>query len=212
MGSWDGSIVLASASESRRQIIRRLGLPTKAIASCVDEYILTEWTPETAVTQLALRKARAVWHQHGTARPIIIGADTVIVFEHEILGKPRSIEEAEAVLYRLKGMSHTILTCTAAIATWTGETVTKLDATQVTMRCYSDQEIVEYLATGESMNKAGSYAIQGHGQNLVEKFHGDFESATGLSSRTVRTLIEKLSDRPTGHVNTGDARAEKFIN
>lgn len=178
-------IVLASASPRRQLLLRRLGLPFEVVPPCVDETIAPGVAPARAAEQLALRKAHAV----AAARPgqTVIGADTIVALGDERFGKPRDEAEALRNLRRLAGRTHQVSTGVAVVrgsASW--HTVT---TAWVTMRQVRDAELRAYIATGEPLDKAGAYAIQGRGAFLIETLEGSELAVVGLPLRALAELL-----------------------
>jgi septum formation protein len=121
---------------------------------------------------------------------VVIAADTIVVVDGDILGKPRDVAHATEMLRRLSGRQHTVYT---AIAVARGErTESAVEAVEVVFRALSDSEIAEYIATGEPMDKAGAYGIQGFGATIVERVEGDYFSVMGLGMRRLVALLERV--------------------
>ena len=187
-GAPAGELILASASPRRRQLLDMLGLPYRVIAPELDESYRSDEAPEAYVVRLARAKAAAVAVRWPTE--LVLAADTTVVLEEEIFGKPRSAEEAVAMLRRLQGKTHRVLTAVAIAA---GERLEHaLDVTAVTFRPLSEAAIADYVATGEPLDKAGAYAVQGAGAALVERIEWDFFGVMGLPVRLVLALLERF--------------------
>jgi len=173
--------VLASASPRRRAILAALGLAFDIVEADVDERILPDETPEQAALRLAVAKARAGAAVHSNC--IALGADTVVAVGARALGKPASAGDAVETLRRLRGRSHRVLTgVAAAVASDDGQPAifSRLAATSVWMRDYTDDAIREYVASGDPLDKAGSYAIQAPIFRPVERIEGCFLTVVGL--------------------------------
>jgi len=185
-------IVLASASPRRRHLLEMLGIAHEVLPSDVDETRLEGEVPEAMAVRLAAAKARAVL----AVRPghLVLAADTVVVIDDQVLGKPASPAEAERMLATLSGRSHRVVTA-VALAAPDGEVLERYDVTTVWFRELSPELISAYVATGEPLDKAGSYGVQGVGAVLVERVDGDFFSVMGLPLRLVVDLLE-LAGRP----------------
>lgn len=167
-------IVLASASPRREALLRRLGLEFTIEVADIDEQAVGGATPEDVTARVALAKAEAV-HRPGQ---ITIGADTAVVVDSDILGKPGSPAEATAMLQRLRGRGHCVLTAVAVLA---GERRrVEVAATEVRMREYSDAEIAAYVVGGDPFDKAGAYAVQHAGFHPVAQVRGCYETVVGL--------------------------------
>ncbi|OQP06325.1 septum formation inhibitor Maf [Geobacillus sp. 46C-IIa] len=178
--------VLASRSPRRKQLLEMMGWPFDVQESQADETIAPGTPPEEAVQTLARRKVEAVASSISDA--YILGADTVVVYGGRFLGKPRTAEEAFHMLRLLSGQTHEVWTG-VAIVTPNGEAVSFAEKTAVTFWKLSEEEIAAYIATGEPMDKAGAYGIQGRAALFVKRIEGDYFTVVGLPlSRTVREL------------------------
>lgn len=176
-------LVLASSSPRRRDLLAMLGLPVLVQAPDVLERRLPREAPEAYACRLAREKARTV------PGHLVLGADTIVVLDGEVLEKPADPVEAVSMLRRLRGRRHEVIT---AVALQAGGTLREaMDRTMVTFRTVSDAWIDAYVRTGEPMDKAGSYGIQGFGAGLVEGIEGDFFSVMGLPVRLVMDLLEE---------------------
>lgn len=185
-----GELILASGSPRRRQLLDMLGLSYQVVAPEVDERFRREEAPEAYVVRLARAKAAAVAAQR--PEDLVLAADTTVVLDGELFGKPRSADEAAAMLRRLQGKTHRVLTAVALAATGGQRLEHALDVTAVTFRRLSEAEIAAYVATGEPLDKAGAYAVQGVGAALVERIEGDFFGVMGLPVRLVLALLERF--------------------
>lgn len=172
-------IILASASPRRRELLTQAGFSFEVKVSDAEETI-TEREPQKIVEELALRKAKAVAASEENA--LIIGADTIVAAEGKILGKPHSREEAFAMLSMLQGQTHQVYTGVALILKKAGTEHTHVfsEKTDVTMYPMTEQEIGDYIATGEPMDKAGAYGIQGQAAVYIRKIDGDYSNVVGL--------------------------------
>ncbi len=181
-------IVLASRSPRRRQLLEMLGIPFRVVAPEVDETRRGSELPEHYVTRLAQLKARTVAQRE--ASHVVLAADTTVVLRGRIFEKPATPEEAVAMLHRLQGRKHQVMTAVAVAQD--GRVEHALDVTDVTFRPLSDAQIAAYVATGEPLDKAGAYAIQGKGAALVEGIRGDFFGVMGLPLRLALDLLERF--------------------
>ena len=159
-------LILASSSPRRQQILKDLGLDFEIILPLHFEEIMDGARPEELVCKNALGKARKVVTQLKDSKSIIIGSDTVIAFKGEILGKPASAEDAKAMLAKLSGEYHSVFSGLAIIDTGRGKELIGYEETKVKFRNLSEKEIDDYIATGEPLDKAGSYGIQARGELL----------------------------------------------
>lgn len=171
-------IILASQSPRRRELLRQVGLRSfRVVAPDVDETVDERIPPSQLVEELSLRKARAAARQAGEG-DLIIAADTVVALEGAVLGKPQDEGEAFAMLSALSGNRHRVYT---GVTVLRGEQVmTAHESTAVTFRELESEEISHYIATGEPMDKAGAYGIQGLGALLVSGMEGDYFNVMGL--------------------------------
>lgn len=185
-------IVLASQSPRRSQLLGMLGLEFDVRPADVDESVLPDETSTAHVQRLAQAKCLAV----GRHRPdaYVIGSDTVVVIDGDILGKPRDEDHAVEMLLRLAGRVHRVETGVAILAPG-GELISDVEQVQVRFRPLDEREAREYVATGEPMDKAGAYGIQGYGATLVEAIEGDFFAVMGLPVARMVALFRRLGLR-----------------
>ncbi|MDD3919798.1 MAG: Maf family protein [Eubacteriales bacterium] len=169
-------IILASQSPRRRELMHLMGIPYTAIVSDVEEVPPVGATPAELVKALALQKAQAV--QRLRPKDCIIGADTVVYIDGRVIGKPHSKEEAKKTLTTLSGNTHTVFTG-IAVLTPNGQDV-RHSETVVTFCNMTEAEIDWYIATGEPMDKAGAYGIQGPGGMFVQKVNGNYFTVIGM--------------------------------
>jgi septum formation protein len=170
------SIILASASPRRRQLLELIGVDFEVDPADVDETAIAGEDPAAFATRAARDKARWVARRH--PERLVLGADTVVEVDSEILGKPSSAEDAASMLRRLSGRSHFVHTAIALIAGDGSHEI--VDSAQVEFVDLSDETIRWYVATGEPMDKAGAYAIQGLGGLLVARVEGSPRTVVGL--------------------------------
>lgn len=169
-------VILASESPRRRELLSSLGVNYTTCASGVEEVFDHELSIEEALMQVAQAKAEAVLKQK--ENDIIIGADTIVVIDGEILGKPKDNEEAKAMLKKLSGRTHCVLTGVSIL--YQGHVENFYEETKVTFYELEESLIDEYIATKECRDKAGAYGIQGKGSILVKKIEGDYYNVVGL--------------------------------
>ncbi len=180
-------IVLASTSPRRKILLEKIVPSFQVIAPSLEEEVLSTALPlGKALEKLALEKASSVSKAYPDA--VVIGADTIVALEGEVLGKPCDEAEANAMLSRLSGVAHQVYTAVAVVCETNQLILTAHEVTQVYFKKLSKAEIEAYIATGEPMDKAGAYGIQGEGGKLVASFEGDFDNVVGLPV----TLLEKL--------------------
>lgn len=184
-------IILASASPRRRDLLTLIGIAHTVAPADVDESVRSGERPEAYVERLAREKASAIASRHPGAA--IIAADTTVVLDAVILGKPGNVAEAKAMLRRLSGHTHTVLTGMAVV--YAGRSASAVERVEVTFRDLTDREIAAYVATGEPMDKAGAYGIQGYGATIVDRIHGDYFSVMGLGLRRVVALLAECGVR-----------------
>ena len=193
-------IILASGSPRRRQLLEQVGLRGFVVrAADVDESVRPGLTPAEMVEELSARKAAAVVRE-APKDGLVLAADTVVALEGAVLGKPASPEEAARMLAALSGRTHQVYT--GLTLAGPGAVRTEHEVTAVTFRALSGAEIAAYVATGEPMDKAGAYGIQGLGALLVQRLEGDYFNVMGLPlcrlGRMLRAFgVELLS--PDGH-------------
>jgi len=172
-------IILASASPRRRDLLSELGICFKVVPSSVEEVHIDGESPEDHVRRLALAKARDVSKQY--SQEWILGADTIVVIDDEILGKPQDEAEAHSMLARLASRTHQVFTGYAVVnASHPEVEIVRCVVSSVHIRELSSEEIEGYVQTGEPMDKAGAYAIQGIGSGIVERVTGSYTNVVGL--------------------------------
>ena len=181
-------LVLASGSPRRLQLLDMLGIPCRVVVTDTDETRGPSEEPEAYVIRLARAKAAVVAAREPLE--LVLGADTSVVARGEVLGKPASREEAAVMLGKLAGRTHHVMT---GVALALGDRMEHaLDVTDVTFRPFDGTVIADYVTTGEPMDKAGAYAVQGRGAALIEGIRGDFFSVMGLPLRLVLDLLERF--------------------
>ena len=176
-------LTLASTSPRRRQLLEMLGIPIRVVSPDIAEIRRPLETPIDYVERLAREKAL------GVRGRLVLGADTTVVVRDEVLEKPADADDALRMLRKLQGRTHQVVTSVALVA---GERVHQAtDVTNVTFRRLSDERLEAYVATGEPMDKAGAYGIQGYGATIVSRIDGDYFAVMGLAlGRMVRLLAE----------------------
>lgn len=182
-------VVLASASPRRLALLQQIGIEAQVCPAAFDEVSGAAVQAEEVVLANALGKCRAVVAAKGDALPVV-AADTVVVAAGEILGKPGDAAEAVAMLQQLSGKAHKVLTGLAV--SYAGKELAEVCTTQVVFRTLTDEEIKKYVATGEPLDKAGAYGIQGKGAVLVEKIDGCYNNVVGLPLTRLQLILAKL--------------------
>ena len=184
--------ILASSSPRRRELLASLGIDFAICKPAIDETQHDGEAPQAYVQRLSVEKAAAVAAQ--TPPPVLIlAADTIVIDDGDILGKPADAEESRAMLRRLRGRTHRV--CTAITLAQVGQsarTITRLTCTDVTMRAYSEAEISAYIATGDPFDKAGGYAIQHPGFAPVAQVVGSETNVVGLPLETLREALAEI--------------------
>ena len=182
-------VILASQSPRRRELLRGICDRFEVIPSEIEETLDGGPSPD-AVAGLALRKARAVGARVGAA--IVLAADTIVVIDGVALGKPSGPDEARAMLVRLRGRQHEVITGVAIVDAETGRTASTTVVSRVLMAAYPDRTIEAYLASGSPLDKAGAYAIQDLHGALVDGLVGSYTNVVGLPVEATRRLLESF--------------------
>jgi len=190
-------LVLASASPRRQEILRNAGIPFTVQAADIDETPLKNELPRECAERLAREKALAVWRIR--PRDLVLGADTIVVVDGAILGKPVDTDDAVRMLRSLSGRVHQVITGACVVGAGGGsrsdaskpETRIASETTLVTMNELLDAEIRRYVATGEPMDKAGAYAIQGIASRWIPRIEGDYSNVVGLPMALVYRMLRE---------------------
>lgn len=185
------TLILASESPRRAELLRQVAFPFRVMAPAVSEELSGMPSPEEMVAQLALRKARAVSDRLPDG--YVLGADTVVLHGETVLGKPVDSDDAARMLRLLSGSRHSVLTGLALVNAATGYFLERLSLTQVWVKTLVDSEIRAYIATGEPFDKAGAYGIQGKGALLVEKIEGCYFNVVGLPLSLLNEMITEMN-------------------
>jgi septum formation protein len=180
-------LILASQSPRRRELLHRIRPEFEVVPSDIEE-VLDEGPIGDAVAQLALRKARAVAGRVGVG--VVLAADTVVVIDGVVLGKPSGSEEARAMLVRLRGRQHEVVTGVAAVDAATGRSATTMAVSRVLMAAYPDETVEAYVESGSPFDKAGGYAIQDLDGGLVDGVVGSYTNVVGLPVEATRCLLD----------------------
>jgi septum formation protein len=182
-------VVLASQSPRRRQLLTLIGVPHEVRPADIDERYLPGEEPRAHAERLAREKAVAV-HERDA---VVIGSDTIVVVDGDVLGKPNDADDAARMLRRLSGRSHVVMTAVAVA--WHGRVESEVEEAGVTFHPLSDAEIASYVRTGEPMDKAGAYGIQGYGATIVQRVDGDYFAVMGLPLQRLVRVLRRLGLR-----------------
>ena len=182
-------LILASASRDRRRLMSWLGLPFEAIPSDFDETSVTTDDPEELVAILSEEKAKKV--AVSQTESLVIGSDTIIVVDGIILGKPKDKKDAIKMLKALSNKTHQVYTGVAVINTDTSASLVEVSESSVTFKELTDQEIKDYINTGEPLSRAGSYQLLGQARPFITSFEG---SVTGITGLPMRLLVDMLEE------------------
>ena len=192
------TLTLASASPRRRQLLQALGMDFRAQPSSVPEEPEPSESPIDLVRRLALAKARTV--AAGVSEGLVLGADSVVVHQGDILGKPASVEEARGMLARLRGNTHQVFSGVAVVDASTGKYLLASETTPVLMREYSDAEVEDYIASGSPMDKAGAYGVQDADFHPASSVQGCYSNVVGLPLCTLLDLLREMGYEATPKV------------
>jgi septum formation protein len=189
------TLILASASPRRRELLALLGLPFTVTTADVDERPLPGEAPDAMVARLSREKARAAAARYHDGW--VIASDTTVVFGGEILGKPQDTADAERMLRQMRGRPHIVYTGLALLDVKSGRETGAVAATTVWMRDYSDQEISAYVASGDPLDKAGAYGIQNTSFHPVERLEGCYTSVMGFPLCHLYRLLAEWGGAPS---------------
>lgn len=181
-------IILASSSPRRQELMKLLGLPFEIVASEFNESSINHKNPKQLVRILSLKKAESVAKKSKNA--LVIGSDTIVFHQGQILGKPKDRRHAKEMLKLLSGKEHVIITGYAIIDSLTGKNVSGVVSAKIKMKALEDAEIEAYIATKEPMDKAGAYAVQGVGGLFIEKINGNYFDVVGLPLLEIRKALQ----------------------
>jgi septum formation protein len=187
------SLILASTSPRRRELLALLGIPFDVKSPSFEEQLVVGRPAIEQVQSFAQGKARSVARQEPEA--IVLGSDTVIELNHHVLGKPADLAEARTMLWRLAGRDHHVLTAIALVCSARAIDIVALSTSVVRMKPFDERVHERYLATGECLGKAGAYSIQGEGGDLIDSVKGDFPTVVGLPLRLVSQLLIQVGVR-----------------
>ena len=181
-------LILASASPRRRELLTQAGFTFEVRAAHLNEDPRPEEDPIAYVTRLAREKAQAVFDAGGNAEAVVLGADTTVTLDNNMLGKPEDAADAARMLRLLSGRTHRVITGVAVVTTRRVEVAAEV--TGVSFLTLSDEEIAAYVATGEPMDKAGAYGIQGRAARWIPRVEGCYFNVVGLPLALVTTMLE----------------------
>lgn len=184
------TIILASSSPRRKDLLNQIGVAFRVDPAAVDETVLPGEAPEKYAVRVALEKARVAAARAGAG--LVIAADTIVVLNDEILGKPADARDAERMLMLLSGKAHCVITGLAVMDAATGRALTRTSLTRVWFRGLSQHEIASYVATGEPLDKAGAYGIQERGALFVERIDGCYFNVVGLPLSLLAELLRDM--------------------
>lgn len=187
----EASVVLASASPRRAELLRQVGIPFVVDASGADETPEPDWDPVETATRLAARKAMDVANRHPGA-DVILGADTVVVVDDEVFGKPRDEAHAVEMLRRLSGRAHAVVTGWSLVDPKGNRAIAEFTSSRVFFDELDPETIERYVATGEPMDKAGAYAIQGKAGLFVQAIEGDYANIVGLPIAAIGRALRQF--------------------
>ncbi len=183
-------VILASRSPRRVELLKEIIPSFEIIPSSVEEIFQSELSPRDNAIAVACAKALDVAKNH--PGHFVIGADTIVVLDNEIIGKPKDANDARNILKRLSGRRHQVIT---GVVVTHSEAMKDAGVSEVNIRSLNDGEIARYVETGEPMDKAGAYAIQGKGQFMVDSYSGSYSNIVGLPVDTVKTLLAQAGYR-----------------
>lgn len=187
------SLILASTSPRRHEILALLGLRFEIIAPEFEERPVSNRAIVDEVLDFAVGKARSVAEYHPAS--MVVGSDTMILINATKIGKPNGVSDAKQMLHLLSGKTHRIFTAVAILDDLGGPGLKVIEEVSVKMRDYSEKDIDQYLSFNESLDKAGAYSIQGEGRTLIESIHGDYLTAVGLPLKPIVHYLESRGVR-----------------
>ena len=185
-------IILASASPRRKELLSSMGVEFETIVSDVEEKIDNKLNYKKMAEELSFQKAQNVFSSLQGDR-LVIGSDTMVVYKNKIFGKPKNEEEAKKMLMQLSGKVHVVVTGLCVLINRAGEQIKYAthEVTKVYFKQLSEKDIETYIATGEPMDKAGAYAIQGISGKFVDKINGNYASVVGLPTNKLFDILKK---------------------
>lgn len=188
-------VILASNSPRRKELLNQILDKFEVIKSDFNEDDIKEKNPENLVKMLSLKKAEAVFDKLKDNELLVIGGDTLVYFDGQVLGKPKSEEDAYRTLKRLQSNKNEVYSAFTIILKKNNEIIkeTSLSKSIVTMKSMSDEQIKQYIKTGEPMDKAGSYAVQGIGSKFIDNIEGSYNAVVGLDVEKLKELLRNYN-------------------
>ena len=180
-------VILASSSPRRQELLRQIGMSFVVDPADIDERLLPGEQPEVYALRLARGKARTASRKNKEG--IVVAADTIVILDAELMGKPVDARDAEGMLERLSGREHRVITGLAIMDAASGKLLAKTAETKVWFRTLEPEEIRSYVATGEPLDKAGAYGIQGKGALLIERIEGCYYNVVGLPLSLLSVML-----------------------
>ena len=184
-------VVLASSSPRRRELLRMIGIAHEVMPADIDESYVPGELPAAHAERLAREKGAVIAARQ--PQSVVISADTIVVIDSRVLGKPGDTDEAARMLRQLSGRTHTVFTAVAVARH--GRVESGVEAVTVTFRELSDEDVAAYISTGEPTDKAGAYGIQGYGATIVARIDGDFFAVMGLALGRMIALLRRIGVR-----------------
>ncbi len=183
------SVILASTSPRRRELLALLGIPFEVVPPAAEEVPAFDLCPREQAKQFALDKALSIACRYPD--DLVLGSDTVIEIDGTLMGKPQDLHDAEIMLRQIRGRRHEVHTGIALIHQAAHVTLARVETARVRMTPFTDHELGRYLETGESLGKAGAYSIQGEGARFIEKIEGDYLTIVGLPLLQTANLLKQ---------------------
>ena len=180
-------LYLASASPRRKELLEQAQLHFEVVNAPVEEVALPHESPKSYVRRIAIEKALSGFNKVAGKQIWVIGGDTAVLIEGKVLGKPKNQVDSYRMLKHLSGKTHSVLSAIAVV--YDGEVFSAVNVTDVDFKCLSDEEIKQYILSGEPEGKAGSYAIQGLGANFITSIHGSYSAVMGLPLYELNELL-----------------------
>jgi len=180
-------LYLASTSPRRKELLEQAQLNFEVVNAPVEEVALPHESPESYVRRIAIEKALSGFNKVAGKQIWVIGGDTAVLIEGKVLGKPKNQADSYRMLKRLSGNTHYVLSAIAIV--FDGEVFSAINSTKVNFKVLSDEEIKQYILSGEPEGKAGSYAIQGLGANFITSIHGSYSAVMGLPLYELNELL-----------------------